>query len=86
MQHVSGGPEMPVKTITIDMEAYDLLAVEKRGNESFSRVIKRKFRRANTARVLLERLDAICLSESTLKKLEIIVRERDKFPAESPKL
>ncbi len=77
---------MPVKTITIDMEAYDLLAGEKRGDESFSRVIKRKFRRADTARVLLERLDEICLSEGTLKNLDKIVKARNKSLAKSPKL
>ena len=77
---------MPVKTITIDMEAYDLLAGEKRRNESFSRVIKRKFRSANTARVLLERLDEVCLSESTLKSLDRIVRARADSLAESPRL
>ena len=77
---------MPVKTITIDMEAYDLLAGEKRGSESFSRVIKRKFRSASTARVLLERLDEVCLSDGTLKNLDRIVRARADSLAESPKL
>lgn len=77
---------MPVKTITINLEAYDLLAGEKRGDESFSRVIKRKFRRADTARVLLERLDEICLSEGTLKNLDKIVKARNKSLAKSPKL
>ena len=77
---------MAVKTITIDMEAYDLLAAEKRGGESFSRVIKRRFRRANTAKILLERLDEVCLSESTLKRLDKIVRARAKSAAESPVL
>lgn len=77
---------MPVKTITIDMEAYDLLAGEKRGDESFSRVIKRKFRRADTARVLLERLDQMCLSEGTSKNLDKIVEARNKSLAKSPKL
>ena len=75
---------MPVKTITIDMEAYDLLAGEKRGKESFSRVIKRKFRSASTARVLLERLDEVCLSEGALKSLDKIVRARADSLAESP--
>ena len=78
--------EVPVKTITIDMEAYDLLAGEKRRSESFSRVIKRKFRKANTARVLLERLDEVCLSDSTLKSLDKIVRARADSMAESAKL
>lgn len=77
---------MPVKTITIDMEAYDLLAGEKHSNESFSRVIKRKFRKASTARVLLERLDELCLSDSTLRRLDKIVRARAESMAESPKL
>jgi predicted CopG family antitoxin len=77
---------MPVKTITIDMEAYDLLAAEKRGGESFSRTIKRRFRRASTARVLLDRLDEVCLSENTLKHLDKIKRGRAKFPAKSPLL
>jgi predicted CopG family antitoxin len=77
---------MPVKTITIDMEAYDLLAGQKRRDESFSRVIKRKFRSANTARVLLERLDEVCLSDRTLKCLDEIVRARVDSMAESPKL
>lgn len=77
---------MAVKTITIDMEAYELLSREKRGGESFSRVIKRKFRRANAARVLLERLDDVCLSESTLRSLETVVKHREESPADSPKL
>jgi predicted CopG family antitoxin len=74
---------MPVKTITIDMEAYDLLAAEKRNDESFSRVIKRKFRRTSTAKVLSERLDEVCLSESALKALDKILKEREKSLAAS---
>jgi predicted CopG family antitoxin len=77
---------MPVKTITIDMEAYDLLVSDKRHHESFSRVIKRKFRSAHTARVLLERLDDVCLSRRTLRHLDKIVRARKDSMAESAKL
>jgi|WetSurMetagenome_2_1015567.scaffolds.fasta_scaffold73117_2 predicted CopG family antitoxin len=75
---------MPVKTITIDMEAYDLMAAEKRNNESFSRVIKRKFRRASTAKILFDRLDEVCLSASTLNNLDKILKARSKSPAKSP--
>jgi predicted CopG family antitoxin len=77
---------MPVKTITIDMEAYDMLSSSKRKDESFSRVIKRKFRCAGTAKALFERLDEVCLSESSLKTLEAIYKKRQKSPAESKKL
>ena len=75
---------MPVKTITIDMEAYGLLAAEKRRNESFSRVIKRKFRRAGPAKALLDRLDDVCLSAGTLKSLDKILKARNKSRAKSP--
>jgi predicted CopG family antitoxin len=77
---------MAVKTITIDIEAYDLLAAEKRDDESFSRLIKRKFHRANTAKVLLERLDEVCLSDSSLRNVAKIVRARASSPAKSPAL
>jgi len=40
---------MGVKTITIDLEAYERLAAEKGRHESFSRVIKRRYRRPTTA-------------------------------------
>ena len=76
---------MAVKTITIDMDAYELLAAAKRTEESFSRVIKRHFRRT-TARDLLGRLDDIALSENSLQKVEEQVRTRRDSPAASPSL
>ena len=66
------------------MEAYDMLAAEKHCGESFNRVIKRKFRRASTASALLERLDDLCLSESTLENLDKIKRARAQSPTKSP--
>ncbi len=67
---------MAVKTITIDMEAYELLATQKRGNESFSRVIKRRLRPENTASALLRRLDEVLLNEDALDRIEDVVAAR----------
>jgi predicted CopG family antitoxin len=75
---------MAVKTITIDTDAYDLLAAQKRGQESFSRLIKRRLRPARTAANLLEHLDEICVSEEALNRLEEIVLARAESPAASP--
>lgn len=75
---------MPVKTITIDMEAYDLLAAEKQGSESFSKVIKRRLGPAHTAAALLESLPRLCLSEDALDKTEEVVEARELSTAGSP--
>jgi predicted CopG family antitoxin len=75
---------MAVKTITIDMEAYNLLAGEKKGKESFSRVIKRKLRPVHTADNLLRNLDKVNISESTLARTEEIIRSRRESIASSP--
>ena len=75
---------MAVKTITIDMEAYDLLAAEKREGESFSKVIKRRLRPAQTAAALLERLEQITLAEETLDRVEEVVSLRRESVAASP--
>ena len=47
---------MAVKTITIDMEAYELLARHKAQGQSFSQVIKAHFGEQPTAGRLLARL------------------------------
>lgn len=75
---------MAVKTITIDMDAYELLSAEKRNDESFSKVIKRRLRPARTARSLLAILPECLLSEETLDRAETIVRDRANSPALSP--
>lgn len=77
---------MVVKTITIDLEAYDLLAAEKHGNESFSQVIKRRFRAPKTASRLLEHVDELVLDEHTLDTIEGLVKERSAFLPGSPVL
>ncbi len=52
---------MTFKTIPIDTEAYNLLVAEKRKEESFSMVIKRRFKPVHTADNLFRNLDRIML-------------------------
>ena len=69
---------MAVKTITIDMEAYDKLASLKKEGESFSRLIKRIVStKRSTAAELIKNLPRIALSGETLERLDEVVRERD---------
>jgi predicted CopG family antitoxin len=77
---------MAVKTITIDLEAYEALARRKRKGESFSRVIKEYFGRRSTGRDLTALLPEICLSDSTLRQLDGLVRGRRRDRARAPKL
>jgi predicted CopG family antitoxin len=77
---------MAVKTIMIGMEAYELLAAQKHGNESFSRVIKRRLRPARTAAAVLERLPELALEEETLDLVEGLVSARRASPVSSPVL
>lgn len=72
------------KTITIDIEAYNLLAEEKMSKESFSMVIKRLLSPVHTADNLLRNLDRIMLSDSTLDKTEEIIKAREESMVNSP--
>lgn len=76
---------MAVKTITIDMEAYDLLSRNKREGQSFSQVIKKHFGPQPTAGRFMERVRSIRLSESTLAALEQQVEARRSEPARAAK-
>ncbi len=69
---------MAVKTITIDMEAYNILFNEKKKGESFSQVIKRRLKKNSTAKNLLDNLDFYALSNGSLKKIDGIVEDRNK--------
>ena len=75
---------MAVKTITIDMEAYNLLAAEKREGESFSKVIKRRLKPEKTARALLEHLHECMLAEDTLDRVDELIESRGDDVAEPP--
>jgi predicted CopG family antitoxin len=77
---------MAVKTITVDLEAYRLLAADKRADESFSKVIKRRFVPVRTARALADKLDTLVLAEDTLDRVEELLRARVQHMACSPVL
>ena len=68
---------MAVKTITIDIESYSLLASRKRSGESFSKVIKRTLgEEGKTGKNLLIHLNDINISYDYLNKMEDIVADR----------
>lgn len=77
---------MAVKTITIDLEAYEALARHKRKGDSFSRVIKEHFGRRRTGRDLAALAATLRLSEDTLESVEKLVRGRRRSRARAPKL
>ena len=69
---------MAVKTITIDMDAYQALRRHKREGQSFSAVIKEHFTGGPTGSVLKRSLEELNLSESTLEALDCVIEERSK--------
>ena len=77
---------MAVKTITIDLEAYESLARHKRKGDSFSRVIKEHFGRRRTGRDLAALVETLRLSKDTLEAVEKIVRRRRRSRARVPRL
>jgi predicted CopG family antitoxin len=72
---------MAVKTITIDIEAYALLARHKREGQSFSQVIKAHFGPQPTVARFVDQLRSIRLSESALDAMDRQVRARRLEPA-----
>lgn len=77
---------MAVKTITIDMEAYEALARRKRQGQSFSDVIKEHFTRGGTGRDLLEAARQFALSDDTLDAVAAAVEGRHRHRVRAPKL
>ncbi|MGE5836568.1 MAG: antitoxin VapB family protein [Acidobacteriota bacterium] len=72
---------MAVKTITIDLEAYALLARRKHTGQSFSQVIKAHFGPQPTARRFQELLRTIRVSHRALDAAESQVRARRRHSA-----
>ena len=77
---------MAVKTITLDLEAYGLLARRKRAGQSFSQVIKAHFGRQPTVRNFLAALEATRLSRETIDAIERQVKRRTASPARAVRL
>jgi len=82
---------MAVKTITIDLEAYGLLARRKRDGLSFSDVIKEHFGitpSAGTFKALMRERRRLRrgLSEDVLDAIEGVVRDRANDPIRYPEL
>jgi predicted CopG family antitoxin len=67
---------VPTKTVTLDLEAYDTLAREKRSGESFSDVVKRTLGKRPTMRELVEAMASNPLSEEALDAIEKIAKRR----------
>ncbi len=72
---------MAVKTITIDLEAYALLARHKREGQSFSQVIKEHFGPEPTAGRFLARLKSVRVGEPALNAMDTVVGRRRREPA-----
>jgi predicted CopG family antitoxin len=69
---------MAVKTITIDLEAYELLARQKKPGQSFSQVIKERFGGAVTGAELLRRIASTRMSSEALDAVDrVLARRRD---------
>ena len=77
---------MAVKTITIDLDAYEALRRRKRRGQSFSQVIKEHFDAPKTGRDLQAALRQFTLRPDTLDAIEDVVRRRVESPAGSAEL
>ncbi|MGH7335661.1 MAG: antitoxin VapB family protein [Candidatus Rokuibacteriota bacterium] len=77
---------MAVKTITIDLAAYEILSRHKRPGESFSDVIKQQLGKGLTARDLRAVIRRARVGEDTLEAIDVAIRSRRRSPAHPPKL
>ena len=77
---------MAVKTITIDLEAYDALARHKQPGQSFSQVIKAHFGPRKTAGSFRRALREAAVSAATLDQTDAIVASRGRSAARMPSL
>lgn len=76
---------MAVKTITIDLEAYEALSRLKQKGQSFSQVIKEHLG-APRGRDLRRALEKVAISDETLDVLAELVERRGEDPARATEL
>lgn len=76
---------MAVKTITIDLDAYEALARRKQPGQSFSDVIKQQFAGESTGRELLAAVKRLRFADDVLDAVEAQVRARRQSRARVPK-
>ena len=77
---------MAVKTITIDMDAYDILSRHKKPGQSFSQVIKEHLGGRKTGRQLERALRGFRISDDALDSMEGQLQARKNSKAKAPKL
>lgn len=77
---------MAVKTITIDIDAYEALRRRKKAGQSFSDVIKEHFRSTSTGEDLLAVLREANLTEETLDVLDDVILHRGESPVRDVEL
>ena len=77
---------MAVKTITIDLEAYEILSRYKEHGKSFSKVIKEQLGRKGTGRDLSGILENLEIREATVDAIDAQVKARRRDRARAPKL
>lgn len=77
---------MAVKTITIDMKAYEILSRHKAAGQSFSDVIKERLGKGMTGKDLRALLATARVADETLDAIEARVRARRRHRARPPKV
>ena len=77
---------MAVKTITIDIDAYNILSRHKEPGQSFTQVIKAHFGGRRTGKELQAALRNIKLSKESLEAIDLQVKARRTNKARAVKL
>ena len=77
---------MAVKTITIDLQAYEMLKRHKREGQSFSQVIKEHFTAPKTGRDLRASLERLSLAGEAVEAIDRLVEGRREDSARSIEL